>query len=101
MLFSQELHQIKVYTYLIQITLENLAYLTQEDLSYEDFVKTIFISLDKASAKYVEDLAIYPGFENSPEPILKELNASTVVMELFHGPTNRSRLCTATSWCNS
>ena len=69
------------------ITLENLAYLTQEDLSYEDFVKTIFISLDQASAKYVEDLAIYPGFENSPEPKLKELNASTVVMELFHGPT--------------
>ena len=69
------------------ITLENLAYLTQEDLSYEDFVKTIFISLDKESAKYVEDLAIYPGFENSPEPILRELNASTVVMELFHGPT--------------
>ena len=69
------------------ITLENLAYLTQEDLSYEDFVKTIFISLDKASAKYVEDLEIYPGFDNSPEPTLKELNASTVVMELFHGPT--------------
>ena len=69
------------------ITLENLAYLTQEDLNYEDFVKTIFISLDKASAKYVEDLAIYPGFENSPEPTLKELNDSTVVMELFHGPT--------------
>ena len=69
------------------ITLENLAYLTQEDLSYEDFVKTIFISLDKTSAKYVEDLSIYPGFENSPEPTLKELNASTVVMELFHGPT--------------
>ena len=69
------------------ITLENLAYLTQEDLSYEDFVKTIFISLDQASAKYVEDLAIYPGFENSPEPTLKELNDSTVVMELFHGPT--------------
>ena len=69
------------------ITLENLAYLTQEDLSYEDFVKTIFISLDQASAKYVEDLSIYPGFENSPEPTLKELNASTVVMELFHGPT--------------
>jgi threonine synthase len=34
-------------------TLENLSYLTQEDLSYEDFVKTIFISLDKNSAKYV------------------------------------------------
>jgi threonine synthase len=69
------------------ITLENLTYLTQEDLSYEDFVKTIFISLDQASAKYLEDLSIYPGFENSPEPILKELNDSTVVMELFHGPT--------------
>ena len=69
------------------ITLENLTYLTQEDLSYEDFVKTIFISLDQASAKYVEDLSIYPGFENSPEPTLKELNESTVVMELFHGPT--------------
>ena len=69
------------------ITIEKLAYLTQEDLSYEDFVKTIFISLDQASAKYVEDLSIYPGFENSPEPTLKELNASTVVMELFHGPT--------------
>ena len=69
------------------ITIENLAYLTQEDLSYEDFVKTIFISLDQTSAKYVEDLAIYPGFENSPEPTLKELNDSTVVMELFHGPT--------------
>ena len=69
------------------ITIEKLAYLTQEDLSYEDFVKTIFISLDQASAKYVEDLAIYPGFENSPEPILKDLNDTTVVMELFHGPT--------------
>ena len=69
------------------ITLENLAYLTQEDLSYEDFVKTIFISLDQASAKYVDDLVIYPGFENSPEPTLKDLNDSTVVMELFHGPT--------------
>ena len=69
------------------ITIEKLAYLTQEDLSYEDFVKTIFISLDQASAKYVEDLAIYPGFENSPEPFLKDLNDSTVVMELFHGPT--------------
>jgi len=69
------------------ITLENLTYLTQEDLSYEDFVKTIFISLDQTSAKYVEDLEIYPGFENSPEPTLKELNDSTVIMELFHGPT--------------
>ena len=62
------------------ITLEKLAYLTQEDLSYEDFVKTIFISLDQASAKYVEDLAIYPGFENSPEPTLKELNDSTCLL---------------------
>ena len=69
------------------VTLENLTYLTQEDLSYEDFVKTIFISLDKASAKYVDDLTIYPGFENSPEPVLKDLNESTVVMELFNGPT--------------
>ena len=69
------------------VTLENLTYLTQEDLSYEDFVKTIFISLDQASAKYVEDLTIYPGFKNSPEPVLKDLNDSTVVMELFHGPT--------------
>ena len=69
------------------VTLENLTYLTQEDLSYEDFVKTIFISLDQASAKYVEDLNIYPGFKNSPEPVLKDLDDSTVVMELFHGPT--------------
>ena len=69
------------------VTLENLTYLTQEDLSYEDFVKTIFISLDQASAKYVEDLNIYPGFKNSPEPALKDLDDSTVVMELFHGPT--------------
>ena len=69
------------------ITLEKLAYLTQEDLSYEDFVKTIFISLDQASAKYLDDLALYPGFKNSAEPILKELNKSTFVMELFHGPT--------------
>ena len=69
------------------VTLESLTYLTQEDLSYEDFVKTIFISLDKASAKYVDDLTIYPGFENSPEPVLKDLNESTVVMELFNGPT--------------
>ena len=68
-------------------TLENLSNLTQEDLSYEDFVKTIFIALDQSSAKYVEDLSIYSGFENSPEPVLKDLNDSTVVMELFHGPT--------------
>ena len=69
------------------VTLENLTYLTQEDLSYEDFVKTIFIALDQSSAKYVEDLSIYSGFENSPEPVLRDLNDSTVVMELFHGPT--------------
>ena len=69
------------------VTLENLTYLTQEDLSYEDFVKTIFISLDQSSAKYVEDLSIYPGFEKSPEPVLKDLNNSTVVLELFNGPT--------------
>ncbi len=36
------------------ISLENLHYLTQEDLSYEDFVKTIFIALDKNSASYVD-----------------------------------------------
>ena len=47
-------------------TLENLSNLTQEDLSYEDFVKTIFIALDKNSANYIDDLSIYSGFENSP-----------------------------------
>ena len=71
-------------------TLENLSNLTQEDLSYEDFVKTIFIALDKNSANYLDDLSIYSGFENSPEPVLKDLNDSTVVMELFHGPTKSS-----------
>ena len=68
-------------------TLENLSYLTQEDLTYEDFVKTIFIALDKNSAKYVEDLSIYPGFESSPTPTLKEVEENRYVMELFHGPT--------------
>ena len=67
--------------------IENLNHLTEEDLSYEDFVKTIFIALDKETAKYVDDLSLYSGFENSPEPVLKELNDSTFVMELFHGPT--------------
>jgi len=69
------------------LTLENLSHLTQEDLSYEDFVKTIFIALDSAAAKYVDDLSLYSGFMESPEPRLRELNESTVVMELFHGPT--------------
>ena len=46
------------------ITLENLTYLTQEDLSYEDFVKTIFIALDKAAAPNVACLTVYPGIEN-------------------------------------
>ncbi len=69
------------------ITLENLTYLTEEDLSYEEYVKTIFIALDKASAPYVEDLSLYPGFEGSPEPKLIDLNETTLVMELFHGPT--------------
>ena len=68
-------------------TVENLSYLTQEDLSYEDFVKTIFIALDKNSAKYVDDLSLYSGFENSAEPVLKDLNDTTLIMELFHGPT--------------
>jgi len=68
-------------------TLENLSYLTQEDLTYEDFVKTIFIALDKNSSKYVEDLSIYPGFESSPTPTLKEVEENRYVMELFHGPT--------------
>ena len=68
-------------------TLENLSNLTQEDLSYEDFVKTIFIALDKNSASYVDVLSIYPGFENSPEPLLREINKDKYVMELFHGPT--------------
>ena len=67
--------------------IENLNHLTEEDLSYEDFVKTIFIALDKDTAKYVDDLSLYSGFENSPEPVLKDLNDSTIVMELFHGPT--------------
>ncbi len=70
-----------------EMSLENLSYLTQEDLSYEDFVKTIFISLDKNSAAYLEDLSLYQGFEDSPEPKLIELDESTLVMELFHGPT--------------
>ena len=68
-------------------TVENLSYITQEDLNYEDFVKTIFIALDKNSAKYVEDLSIYPGFENSPTPTLKAIEKNKYVMELFHGPT--------------
>ena len=68
-------------------TLENLSNLTQEDLSYEDFVKTIFIALDKSSASYVDALSIYPGFENSPEPVLREISKDKYVMELFHGPT--------------
>ena len=69
------------------LTIDNLNHLTEEDLSYEDFVKTIFIALDKNSAKYVDGLSLYSGFENSPEPVLKDLNDTTVVMELFHGPT--------------
>ncbi len=68
-------------------TIENLSYLTQEDLTYEEFVKTIFIALDKNSAKYFEDLSIYPGFESSPAPTLKEVEENRYVMELFHGPT--------------
>ena len=68
-------------------TIENLSYLTQEDLNYEDFVKTIFIALDSDSAKYVKDLSIYPGFESSPAPTLKEVEENRYVMELFHGPT--------------
>ena len=68
-------------------TIENLSYLTQEDLNYEDFVKTIFIALDKNSAKYVEGLSIYPGFDDSPTPTLKEIEENRYVMELFHGPT--------------
>ena len=67
--------------------IENLSYLTQEDLNYEDFVKTIFIALDSNSAKYVKDLSIYPGFESSPAPTLKEVEENRYVMELFHGPT--------------
>ena len=68
-------------------TLENLSNLTQEDLSYEDFVKAIFIALDKNSANYLDDLSIYSGFENSPEPVLREIENNKYVMELFHGPT--------------
>ena len=40
------------------LTIDNLSHLTEEDLSYEDFVKTIFIALDKNSAKYVDDLSL-------------------------------------------
>ena len=68
-------------------SLENLSYLTQEDLSYEDFVKTIFIALDKDAAPYVDELKLYPGFSTSPEPVLKEISDNKFVMELFHGPT--------------
>ena len=50
-------------------------------------MKTIFIALDKNSAKYVDDLSLYSGFENSAEPVLKDLNDTTLIMELFHGPT--------------
>ena len=68
-------------------SLENLSYLTQEDLSYEDFVKTIFIALDKDAAPYVDELKLYPGFRTSPEPVFKEISDNKFVMELFHGPT--------------
>ena len=68
------------------ITVENLQYLTQEDLCYEDFVKTVFIALDRDALSYVEDLDIYPGF-TSPQPTLKEITNDKYVMELFHGPT--------------
>jgi threonine synthase len=68
------------------ITVENLQYLTQEDLCYEDFVKTVFIALDTDASSYVEDLDIYPGF-TSPQPTLKEITNDKYVMELFHGPT--------------
>lgn len=68
-------------------SLENLSFLTQEDLSYEDFVKTIFIALDKDAAPYVDELKLYSGFSTSPEPILKEISDNKFVMELFHGPT--------------
>ena len=68
------------------ITVENLKYLTQEELCYEDFVKTVFIALDKDASSYIEDLDIYPGF-TSPEPTLKEITNDKYVMELFHGPT--------------
>ena len=69
------------------LTIDTLNHLTEEDLTYEDFVKTIFIALDKNSAKYVDDLSLYSGFENSAEPVLKDLNDTTLIMELFHGPT--------------
>ena len=68
-------------------TLDNLSLLTQEELSYEDFVKTIFIALDKNSASLIEDISLYPGFEVDPTPVLKKLSGSAVVMELFNGPT--------------
>ena len=68
-------------------SLENLSYLTKEDLSYEDFVKTIFIALDKDAAPYVDELKLYPGFSTSPEPVLREISDNKFVMELFHGPT--------------
>ena len=68
-------------------SLENLSFLTQEDLTYEDFVKTIFIALDKDAAPYVDELKLYPGFSTSPEPNLKEVSDNKFVMELFHGPT--------------
>lgn len=68
-------------------SLENLSFLTQEDLTYEDFVKTIFIALDKDAAPYVDELKLYPGFSTSPEPVLKEISDNKFVMELFHGPT--------------
>ena len=68
-------------------TLNNLSLLTQEDLSYEDFVKTVFIALDKNSASLIDDISLYPGFEVDPTPVLRELSDSVVVMELFNGPT--------------
>jgi threonine synthase len=68
-------------------TLNNLSLLTQEDLSYEDFVKTVFIALDKNSASLIDDISLYPGFEVDPTPALRELSNSVVVMELFNGPT--------------
>ena len=67
--------------------IENLNHLTEEDLSYEDFVKTVFIALDKNSASLIDDISLYPGFEVDPTPVLRELSNSVVVMELFNGPT--------------
>ena len=58
----------KIFFSNLKSELKNIVLVDGQSQSFRNFTH-----IDENSAKYVEGLSIYPGFEISPTPVLKEI----------------------------